>query len=82
MVRGIDELPTISPEVRAGVMRLYEEHGLDAVRAELRRLDPVGATRVDPANPRRNIHALEICIEAECPPPRYSRGRRKSVLST
>ncbi len=77
VVRGIDELPTISPEVRAGVMRLYEEHGLDAVRAELRRLDPVGATRVDPANPRRNIHALEICIEAGVPASTLLTGEAK-----
>ncbi len=77
VVRGIDELPTISPEVRAEVMRLYEEHGLDAVRAELRRLDPVGATRVDPANPRRNIHALEICIEAGVPASTLLTGEAK-----
>lgn len=67
VVRGIDDLPTISPEVRQGVMALYEEQGLEAVRAELLRLDPAGAQRVDPANPRRNIHALEICIQAGVP---------------
>lgn len=77
VVRGIDELPTISPAVRAETMRLYEEHGLDAVRAELRRLDPVGAARVDPANPRRNIHALEICIEAGVPASTLLTGQAK-----
>ena len=77
VVRGIDELPTISPEVRAEVMRLYEGHGLDAVRAELRCLDPAGAERVDPANPRRNIHALEICIEAGVPASTLLTGQAK-----
>lgn len=77
VVRGIDELPTISPAVRAETMRLYEEHGLDAIRAELRRLDPVGASRVDPANPRRNIHALEICIEAGVPASTLLTGQAK-----
>jgi len=77
VVRGIDDLPTISEEVRAGVLNLFEEHGLEAVRDELRRLDPVGAERVDPANPRRNIHALEICIEAGVPASTLLTGKAK-----
>lgn len=74
---GIDDLPTISPEVRAHVLGLYREEGLEGVRRRLRGLDPVSYERVDAPNPRRNIHALEICIEAGVPASTLLTGRKK-----
>lgn len=65
--RGIDALPTISGDVRNHVRCIYESRGLDEIRRLLRELDPVSADRVDPHNPRRNVHALEICLEAGVP---------------
>ena len=64
LTRGIDDLPTISDAVRSEVKALYEAEGVDAVVAELRRLDPVYLEGADPANHRRLVHALEICREA------------------
>lgn len=75
--RGIDELPTISAATRAYVKGLYEEHGLEEIRHLLRQLDPVGYGRVDAMNPRRNIHALEICLEAGVPCSSLLTGRKK-----
>lgn len=75
--RGIDDLPTISDEVRKQVKDAYETEGLDAIRGRLLQLDPESWARVDPKNPRRNIHALEICIEAGCPASQLLTGRRK-----
>lgn len=64
---GIDELPTISDTTRRHVKEIYERHGLEEIRRWLREVDPPGYERVDALNPRRNIHALEICLEAGVP---------------
>lgn len=65
--RGIDELPTVSAEVRADVLALYEREGLEGLRAMLRNLDPTYLAGADASNPRRLIHAIEISIEAGVP---------------
>ncbi|HIT81411.1 MAG TPA: tRNA (adenosine(37)-N6)-dimethylallyltransferase MiaA [Candidatus Caccoplasma merdavium] len=58
---GIDEIPTISDEVRRAVVTRYEEAGLDVLLEELLRLDPDFYEKVDRRNPKRVIHAVEIC---------------------
>ena len=58
---GIDEIPTISEEVRRAVVTRYEEEGLDVLLEELQRLDPDFYDEVDRRNPKRVIHAVEIC---------------------
>lgn len=74
---GIDLLPTISPEVRQRVLGIYNDGGLEAVRALLSNLDPESYDRVDPMNPRRNIHAVEICLQSGCPASSLLTGRKK-----
>ncbi len=75
--RGIDELPTISPEVRTEVMRIYQDQGLERVRSMLKVLDPVTYEKVDPKNPRRNVHAVEICLQAGVPASQLLTGQKK-----
>ncbi len=65
--QGIDPLPTISDDVRAHVLNMYNERGLEGVQEELRRLDPASCLTVDMRNPRRVIHAIEICLQAGRP---------------
>lgn len=65
--RGIDELPTVSPQVRADTLALYQRDGLEGLRATLRNLDPEYLAGADLSNPRRLIHAIEISIEAGVP---------------
>lgn len=62
--RGIDEMPTISPEVRARVKSLAEECGVEAVVAQLELLDPEYLKIADLCNHKRLLHALEICYQA------------------
>ena len=64
LCRGIDDLPTISPEVRADVLERYERQGLDALLAELRLLDPDYYALVDKRNHKRVVHALEIIYQS------------------
>lgn len=65
--RGIDELPTVSAQVRGDILALYEREGLEGLRATLRNLDPDYLAQADLSNHRRLIHAIEISIEAGQP---------------
>ena len=59
--KGIDDIPTVDEATRRLMKRKLETEGLDALVAELKVLDPEHYTIVDLHNPRRVIHALEIC---------------------
>lgn len=58
---GIDDIPTVDAETRALMLRRYEEEGLERLCSELRLLDPEYYAIVDLKNPKRVVHALEIC---------------------
>lgn len=75
VMRGIDRLPTISETVRQRCADIYSQEGLDSVMNRLRQLDQAYADIVDPANHRRIIHALEICLEAGVPYSSLRTGR-------
>ena len=74
---GIDELPTISAEVRDRVRGLLADHGPGGLMALLENLDPEYAAQVDPANIKRVAHAVEISIQAGQPYSRLRVGQRK-----
>jgi tRNA dimethylallyltransferase len=59
---GIDELPTIDPKLRQDLMAQLENDGIEAIRLQLKQLDPEFYGQVDLKNPKRVIHALEICL--------------------
>lgn len=58
---GIDDIPTVDDETRAMVLEKYESEGLDKLADELRILDPEYYREADIKNPKRVMHALEIC---------------------
>jgi tRNA dimethylallyltransferase len=58
---GIDDIPTVDDETRETMKRRLKEEGLPALVEELRTLDPEHYAIVDKQNPRRVVHALEIC---------------------
>ena len=58
---GIDDIPTIDDVTRETMKRRLKEEGLEALCEALKRLDPDYYEIVDRQNPRRVIHALEIC---------------------
>ena len=59
---GIDDIPTVDTATRSKVMREYEEKGLDYICGRLEELDPEYYSVVDKRNPKRVIHAVEICL--------------------
>ena len=69
-------------EVRAALQRELEEHGIDPLLEELRRVDPDSAERLHPADTKRILRALEVWretgktitahnAETKAIPPRY-----------
>ena len=58
---GIDDIPTIDDETRALMKQRLTEEGLERLCEDLKRLDPEYYEIVDKQNPRRVVHALEIC---------------------
>ena len=58
---GIDDIPTIREDIRATMKQRLAEEGLPALVDELHHLDPEHWEVVDKNNPRRVVHALEIC---------------------
>ena len=59
---GIDDIPTVDDKTRDTLKRRLAEEGLEPLVEELHRLDPEHWAIVDRQNPRRVVHALEICL--------------------
>ena len=70
---GIDDIPTVDEETRAMVIDKYNKEGLESLAAELRLLDPEYYAEADIKNPKRVMHALEIC---------YMTGKKYSSFRT
>ena len=60
--KGIDDIPTIDESTREKLKIEFEKDGLDKLVDKLKVLDPEHWLIVDKKNPRRVIHALEICM--------------------
>lgn len=58
---GIDDIPTIDDKTRTLMKQRLNDEGLERLCEELRQLDPEHYAIVDKKNPRRVVHALEIC---------------------
>jgi tRNA dimethylallyltransferase len=58
---GIDDIPTVDPEIRDEVIRWYEANGIEALRQRLLKADPEYYQIVDLNNPKRMLHAVEVC---------------------
>lgn len=58
---GIDDIPTVSDEVRRRTADDFAKYGLEAMCEELRRCDPALYSTIDLKNHKRVVHAVEIC---------------------
>ncbi|MBQ9170681.1 MAG: tRNA (adenosine(37)-N6)-dimethylallyltransferase MiaA [Bacteroidaceae bacterium] len=70
---GIDDIPSVDTEVRETLRRRLADGGIDEMRSELRLLDPKYYHTADTRNPKRVVHALEVC---------YTTGRPYSSFLT
>lgn len=60
--KGIDDMPSVTPEVRQKVVDLYAAVGLEGLLEILQKLDPEYYDIVDRKNPKRVMHGVEICL--------------------
>lgn len=74
--KGIDNIPTVNEETRQWMEQRLQTEGLPKLVEELHLLDPEYWAIVDKNNPRRVVHALEICHQSGHP---YSFYRKGSV---
>jgi tRNA dimethylallyltransferase len=63
LTRGLSAVPPIAAEIRDGVRARLERDGVEALYAELVRVDPVSAERLKPRDRTRIARALEV-VEA------------------
>ena len=74
---GIDLIPDISDEVRQAVKQEWQERGINPLLEELQRLDPIYYEQVDKQNPKRIVHAIEVCRQAGVPYSSLRTGQAK-----
>ncbi len=70
---GIDDIPSVDVEVRETLRERLMNGGIDELRNELRLLDSEYYYSADTRNPKRVVHALEVC---------YTTGRPYSSFLT
>ncbi len=73
---GIDNIPTITAETREHLSERFRNEGLDRLASELRILDPEYYRQVDVKNPKRILHALEVCYQTGRPYSGFRTGRK------
>ncbi len=59
---GLDDLPQADPALRAQIDREIARHGIIALHARLKALDPVTAERLKPTDTQRVQRALEVIL--------------------
>lgn len=75
---GIDDIPTIRDDIREMMKARLREEGLETMVEELHNLDPEYWSIVDRCNPRRVIHALEICHQTGKTYTSFRTGKKKT----
>lgn len=78
VVSGLDEFPEVDENTRQTVRSEFEKKGIDWLRGEIKRKDPVYFDLVDHNNPQRLMRALEICLSAGKPYSEFRKGNKKS----
>lgn len=73
---GIDDIPTVDPEIRDEVIGWYEKNGIEALRQRLLEIDSEYYQIVDLNNPKRLLHAVEIHQMTGMP---FTSFRKKTV---
>lgn len=77
LCNGIDEIPTVPPEVRTALMTDYMASGDEWLWRRLRELDPVSYSRIDLRNIKRVFHAVEVSLASGRPYSSLLTGERR-----
>lgn len=73
--KGIDDFPEQIPGLRESLMQRIKDEGLEALRHELKIVDPDSYRQLDLMNPHRIVRALEVSLSTGKP---YSSFKKES----
>lgn len=74
---GLDDFPPADPDLRANLTKRWHEEGVEALRLELKILDPESYRAIDIANGQRVVRALEVCMMTGRPFSSFKTNSRK-----
>lgn len=74
---GIDDIPTVSDEVRTEAYRILHEEGIEEVARRVQEVDPEYYAIADKQNAKRLVHALEIYMQSGKPFSSFRTGTKK-----
>ncbi|NOQ91545.1 MAG: tRNA (adenosine(37)-N6)-dimethylallyltransferase MiaA, partial [Flavobacteriaceae bacterium] len=75
VLNGLDDFPTVNPEIREKLKNELQENGIQSLQNQLKKLDPVTFQKIDIDNKQRLIRALEICIGTNKPYSSYLKNK-------
>ncbi len=78
LVNGLDDFPSADLKLRGELMTRLQEEGVEALRLELKALDPESYATIDIANGQRVVRALEVCLMTGKPFSSFKTASRKS----
>lgn len=67
VTKGLDKFPETDESIRTNLNKQFQAEGIEALKTQLKTLDPDYYKKVDTANPHRLIRALEVCISSGKP---------------
>ena len=67
ILRGLDDFPEVSPQLREELNKLYKSEGITPLQEKLKEIDPSYYDKVDLQNPQRIIRALEVSLSTNIP---------------
>ncbi|MBN2663396.1 MAG: tRNA (adenosine(37)-N6)-dimethylallyltransferase MiaA [Bacteroidales bacterium] len=77
LLYGIDDFPTIEPELRTDLQNKFEQEGIESLRFLLKKLDPVSYNKIDLKNPKRILKCIEVSIQTGKPYSSFLTGNQK-----
>ena len=77
LVNGLDDFPSADLQLRSELTARLETEGVEALRMELKALDPESYAAIDIANGQRVVRALEVCLMTGKPFSSFKTSSRK-----
>lgn len=77
LVDGLDDFPSADLQLRSELTSRLKEEGVEALRLELKALDPESYASIDIANGQRVVRALEVCLMTGKPFSSFKKSSRK-----
>lgn len=77
LVNGLDDFPSADLQLRSELTARLQNEGVEALRLELKALDPESYATIDIANGQRVVRALEVCLMTGKPFSSFKTSSRK-----